>query len=79
MNEIKIKVNSKPKKIHFNFHDRFGAKDAKAKHASKEKQYELLLDDEIEFIQVTFCSIFDVTKKTFEHIRNVIQILFISN
>jgi hypothetical protein len=30
----------------------FGAKDAKARHASKEKQYDLLLDDEIEFIQV---------------------------
>ena len=29
----------------------FGAKDAKVRHAMKEKQYDLLLDDEIEFIQ----------------------------
>jgi hypothetical protein len=31
---------------------RFGARDAKARHATKEKQYDLILDDEIEFIQV---------------------------
>ena len=31
---------------------RFGAKDARDKNAAKEKQYDLLLDDEIEFIQV---------------------------
>ncbi|TRY67582.1 hypothetical protein TCAL_05513 [Tigriopus californicus] len=30
---------------------RFGAKDAKARHAKQEKQYDILLDDEIEFIQ----------------------------
>ena len=32
----------------------FGAKDAKVRHAMKEKQYDLLLDDEIEFIQVSW-------------------------
>ena len=42
------------------FYRRFGAKDAKAKHAVKEKQYELLLDDEIEFIQVIFIATNDV-------------------
>lgn len=31
---------------------KFGAKDAKARHAKKEKKYEYLLEDEIEFIQV---------------------------
>merc|ERR1719376_2056498 len=30
---------------------KFGAKDAKRRHAQKEKQYDILLDDEIEFIQ----------------------------
>ena len=29
----------------------FGAKDARQRHAKKEKQYDILLDDEIEFIQ----------------------------
>ena len=29
----------------------FGAKDAKKKHAEKEKKYDLILDDEVEFIQ----------------------------
>ena len=48
-------------KINRIFSLRFGAKDAKAKHAVKEKQYELLLDDEIEFIQVIFIATFDVT------------------
>ena len=33
---------------------RFGAKDAKEKNAVKEKQYDILLDDEIEFIQVLY-------------------------
>jgi len=31
---------------------RFGAKDAKERYKEKAKNYELLLDDEIEFIQV---------------------------
>ena len=30
---------------------KFGAKDAKAKHKEKEKQYDYILDDEIEFVQ----------------------------
>ena len=29
----------------------FGAKDAKKKHAEKEKKYDLILDDEVEFVQ----------------------------
>ena len=36
---------------------RFGAKDAKEKNAVKEKQYDILLDDEIEFIQVHICTV----------------------
>jgi hypothetical protein len=40
------------KKKYFLFILRFGARDAKARHATKEKQYDLILDDEIEFIQV---------------------------
>ena len=36
---------------------RFGAKDAKEKNAVKEKQYDILLDDEIEFIQVLYAYI----------------------
>ena len=30
---------------------KFGAKDAKARHKEKEKDYEYILDDEIEFVQ----------------------------